>query len=88
MSEIRLRGATSATLAAMNHIQEVKSRAPNAGTNLRKSILFAQRTINSFQGGPEHETITITTELLGTKIHVSSEKFHSLLMNDLVCFVD
>ena len=48
MSEMRLEGAAYTTLEAMNHIQEVKSRAPDAGTEIRNIFFFVQRTINSF----------------------------------------
>ena len=37
MSEMKLEGAASTTLAAMDHIQEVKSRTPDARTKLRNS---------------------------------------------------
>ena len=83
-----LDGATSTMLAAMNHIQEVKSRATDAGTELRNNNFFAQRTINSFQGGTEHEMRTMIAALLGMKSHVSSKKFHYMFISDLVCFID
>ena len=37
----------------MNHFQEKKSKAEDAGTELRDSKFFATRTINSIQGGTE-----------------------------------
>ena len=40
MSELRLDGSTSTMLAAMNHTQEVKSKAADAGTELRNSIFL------------------------------------------------
>ena len=75
-------------LAAMNHIQEVKSRASDAGTELRNSKKITQRTINSFQGGTEHETRTMMAALLDMKTHFSSEKLHFLFVSDLVDFID
>ena len=37
MSEVRFDGAECAMLAAINHSQEVESKAPDAGTELRNS---------------------------------------------------
>lgn len=40
-------------LASMNNIQENKSKVDDIGTELRDSIFFATKTINSIQGGTE-----------------------------------
>ena len=49
---------------------------------------FAQRTINSFQGGSENEMRIMIAELLGMKSHFSGENFHYLFIIDLVHFID
>ena len=85
---MRLEGAVSTMLASINHIQEVKSKAPDAGTGLRNIKFYSQRNINSFQGGPEHEMRIMIAALLGMKSHVSNEKFHYLLIINLVYFID
>ena len=51
-------------LAAMKYIQEVKNKVPDAGTDLRNSIFFAQRTINAFKERSEHEMRTMIVSLL------------------------
>ena len=73
-------------LEAMNLIQEVNSRAPDVGTKLRHRK-NAQRTMNLFQIESEHEMRTMIVVLLGMKSHVSSEKFHYLLISELVYFI-
>ena len=80
--------SASTMLAAMNHAQEVKSKAENAGTNLRDRFFFAQRSINSFQGGLENEMKTMIAALLGMKSYVSIETFHYMFIHDLVAFID
>ena len=76
-------------LAAMNHIQEVKRKAPDAGTELINSKCFTlKKTMISFQGVSEREIIKMIAALLVMKSHGSSEYFYYLLMSDLVCFID
>ena len=87
-SEKRLQAAASEMLAAMNHVQEVKSTADDAGKETRKSKFFAQRTINSFQGGSEHEMKTMIAAFLGMKSHVASEKFHYLFIRTFANFLE
>ena len=88
MSEMPLEGAAFTMMEAVSHINEFKSKAPNSGTELIKIKFFLQRTINSSQGGSEHEMRTMIEALLGMKSHVSSEKFHYLIISDLVSFID
>ena len=87
MLEIILEGAVSTTLAAMNHIQDIKSKATEAGTEVRNRF-FSLRTMKSFQGESEHEIRIMIEALLGMKSRVSIKNSDCFLTSDLVCFID
>ena len=57
--------ATLTMLAALNYVEENKSKAENVDFDeMRNSKFLAARTINSFQGGIEHEVRTMIAALL------------------------
>ena len=87
-SERKMKGACSIMLASMNHVQEKKSKAEDAGTELRDSKFFATRTINSIQGGTEQEIKIMIAAIIGMKSHVTSEKFRYIFPKDSVSFID
>ena len=70
-----LNRAASAMLAAMNYIEENKSKAKDKDSKLRQSKFLASRTINALNGGTEYEVRIMILCLLGFKSFITSEKF-------------
>ena len=83
-----LERATSTMLAALNYVEENKSKAEDVDFDeMRNSKFLAARTINSFQGGIEHEVRTMIAALLGMKSEICSDKYHYIFPFDLIRFL-
>ena len=83
-----LERATSTMLAALNYIEENKSKVEDIDFDeMRNSKFLAARTINSFQGGIEYEVRTVIVALLGMKSEICSDKYHYIFPFDLIRFL-
>ena len=83
-----LERATSTMLAALNYVEENKSKAEDVDFDeMRNSKFLAARTINSFQGGIEYELRTMIAALLGMKSKICSDKYHYVFPFDLIRFL-
>ena len=71
-------------LAAMNYIEENKSKADDKDSKLRQTKFLASRTINALNGGTEYEVRIMILCLLGFKSFISSEKFNYIFPWELI----
>ena len=83
-----LNRAASTMLASLNYVDEHKSKAEDADSDIRKSKYLAARTINAFQGATEFESRVMIAALLGIKSFVSSDNFYYIFPHDLVSFIE
>ena len=87
-SEGGLEKAASTMLAALNHIEEYKSKALDSETDLRKSKYLAARTVNAFQGTTEFEMRMMIAALLGMKSFVRIDDFYYTFPHYYISFIE